>query len=103
MNFENDDNNNNGNNNNANNDYDYNLNFNSNELLNYLETQFDWIDEHKEKLVSNHVDGESFLQLNNKNLNQMDIKIVGHKLRIFRLIREIKDDERNKLRNEINK
>ena len=67
--------------------------FNNEQLRQWINLNLHFGEEYSHLFVMNHINGESFLNLKLSDLKEMGIKIVGHRLNFFGLIRS----ERKKL------
>ena len=61
--------------------------FNTEELCKWINLKLHFGEEYSNILIQNHLNGESFLKLNLNELREMGIKLVGHRLSFFNLIR----------------
>ena len=61
--------------------------FNTEELCNWINLKLHFGEEYSNILIQNHLNGESFIRLDLNELGEMGIKIVGHRLSFFNLIR----------------
>ena len=69
----------------------YDKNFTTEELCAYLYYKYPMLNIYFNMFITNHINGESFLNINNAILNEMGIKKVGHKLKILGLSRKNKN------------
>ena len=60
--------------------------FHTEELCAWADLKLGFVNEYFNILRLNHIDGESFLNLDLNKLKEMGMEVIGHRLRFFRLV-----------------
>lgn len=62
--------------------------FTTEELVQWINLQVHFGENYSKLFVVHHLDGESFLKSNLSSLKEIGVSILGHRLRLFGLIRK---------------
>ena len=72
---------------------DFKREFDCHKLCEWINLKLHFGEDYNDLLITNHINGESFLELDLHNLGEIGIQPIGHRLRFFGLVRT----ERKKL------
>ena len=72
---------------------DFRKDFSTQKLCEWINLQLHFGEDYNEIFVNHHINGDSFLELDLNKLAEMGVKVVGHRLSIYGLVRS----ERKKL------
>lgn len=68
----------------------YSREFTTAELCDWMRQKFAFADFYMTAFYERHIDGNSFVNLNNNKLREMGILLVGHRLKILGKLRKLR-------------